>query len=348
MAMIMLKTKKLFTFFLSASLTTFAVTIPSTPILGTEFNPQEQVSINVYRQANPAVVTIKARGDSGSGTIVGSQGLIITNEHVVRQARGGQVNVITANGRNYSGQVIATDPNHDLALVKLNTQGNFPTIPLADGDGIQVGQHVYAIGNPFGFSGTLTTGILSRIAPNGDLQTDAAINPGNSGGPLLNSQGELIGVNKGIYSPGGRGNIGIGFATSALEARRLISSGGNSLGSGESSSLDSARSTPRQDNDGRDNNNNLPSPPVSPVPVSPSPAPNLGVDINSQTLVIESVETNSAAERLGLRVGDRLVAVNDLRLYSVEDLVSVLDSSSQEVSLTIVRNYRVISVQGSF
>ena len=338
----MLKTKQLFTCFLSASLTTFAVTIPSTPTLGTEFNPQEQVSINVYRQANPAVVTVKARGDSGSGTIVDSAGLIITNEHVVRQARGGRVSVTTANGRNYSGQVIATDPNHDLALVKLNTQDSFPTIPLADADGIQVGQHVYAIGNPFGFSGTLTTGILSRIAPNGDLQTDAAINPGNSGGPLLNSQGELIGVNKGIYSPGGRGNIGIGFATSALEARRLISSRGNSS--------DSARSISRQDDDGRNSdngNNNLPSSPVSPVPVSPSPAPSLGVEINSQTLVVQSVESNSVAERLGLRVGDRLVAVNELRLYSVEDLVSVLDSSSQEVSLTIVRNYRVISIQGS-
>ena len=205
-----------------------------------------------------------------------------------------------------------------------------------------VGQHVYAIGNPFGFSGTLTTGILSRVAPNGDLQTDAAINPGNSGGPLLNSQGELIGVNKGIYSPGGRGNIGIGFATSALEARRLIRNRGNSS--------ESTRSISRQDDNSRDSNNsnnNLPSSPVSPVPVSPSPTPSLGVDINSQTLVIQSVESNSLAERLGLRVGDRLVAVNDLRLYSVEDLVSVLDSSSQEVSLTIVRNYRVISIQGN-
>ena len=337
----MLKTKQLFTCFLSASLTTFAVTIPSTPTLGTEFNPQEQVSINVYRQANPAVVTIKAGGDSASGTIVDSAGLIITNEHVVRQARGGRVRVTTANGRNYSGQVIATDPNHDLALVRLNTQDSFPTIPLADADGIQVGQHVYAIGNPFGFSGTLTTGILSRVAPNGDLQTDAAINPGNSGGPLLNSQGELIGVNKGIYSPGGRGNIGIGFATSALEARRLIRNRGNSS--------ESARSISRQDDDGRDSNNsnnNLPSSPVSPLPVSPSPAPSLGVDINSQTLVIQSVESNSLAERLGLRVGDRLVAVNELRLYSVEDLVSVLDGSSQEVSLTIVRNYRVVTVEG--
>ena len=342
----MLKTKQLLTCFLSASLTTLAVTVPSTPILGTEFNPQEQVSINVYRQANPAVVTIKAGGDSASGTIVDSAGLIITNEHVVRQARGGRVSVTTANGRNYSGQVIATDPNHDLALVKLNAQGNFPTIPLADADGIQVGQHVYAIGNPFGFSGTLTTGILSRIAPNGDLQTDAAINPGNSGGPLLNSQGELIGVNKGIYSPGGRGNIGIGFATSALEARRLIRNRGNSLGSEESNSSNSARSLPRQDNNGSGSNRTLPSP-SSPAPISPSPAPSLGVDINPQTLVIQSVEANSLAERLGLRVGDRLVAVNDLRLYSVEDLVSVLDGSSQEVSLTIVRNYRVISIQGS-
>lgn len=201
-----------------------------TPALGSVLTPpvlaqapnDEQTSIDVYRLVNPAVVLISTGRSSGSGSIVSPEGLVLTNEHVVRGARGGRVSVSTNTGDRYIGQVIATDRQNDLALVRLETTDRLPTVRLSDSEGIQVGQRVFAIGSPFGLSGTLTTGILSRIARNGDLQTDAALNPGNSGGPLLNSRGELVGVNKAILSPDGRGNTGIGFATSAIIAREFI------------------------------------------------------------------------------------------------------------------------------
>ncbi|MGB5970191.1 MAG: trypsin-like peptidase domain-containing protein, partial [Spirulinaceae cyanobacterium] len=193
----------------------------SEPRLLAQYNGDEQVSIDVYNQASPAVVTIQVGRGAGSGSIISSEGLILTNEHVIRNANRGVVKVIAAEGKEYQGNVIAVDSPNDLALVRLNTSDRLPTIPIASANSIKVGQTVYAIGSPFGLSGTFTQGTLSRIAPNGDLQTDAAINPGNSGGPLLNSRGELIGVNKAILSAGGRGNIGIGFATSATEAQQF-------------------------------------------------------------------------------------------------------------------------------
>ncbi|WP_448563310.1 S1C family serine protease, partial [Trichothermofontia sp.] len=191
------------------------------PSMAAPFQSNEQTNINVYRNASPAVVTIIGGNNTGSGSIISPEGLVITNEHVVRAARSGMVSVQTSNGQRYTGQVIATDAANDLALIQLRTNERLPFIRLAASDGIQIGQQVFAIGSPFGLSGTLTTGILSRIAPNGDLQTDAVLNPGNSGGPLLNSQGELIGVNKAILANQGS-NTGIGFATSALVAQHFV------------------------------------------------------------------------------------------------------------------------------
>jgi S1-C subfamily serine protease len=192
--------------------------------------PEERTAINVYRLSSPSVVTVEigrsGRGN-GSGSIVSADGLVLTNDHVVRNAMGGQVSILTANGKRYPGRVIARDQSNDLALVQLTTSDRLPALRLGNASELAVGQRVFAIGSPFGLSGTLTTGILSRITPEGMLQTDAAINPGNSGGPLLNSKGELIGVNTAILSPGGQrpGNIGIGFASSVTAARRFIQLG---------------------------------------------------------------------------------------------------------------------------
>ena len=174
----------------------------------------EETNVLVYEKASPAVVSIDTEKTNGSGTIISSDGLVLTNAHVVAEET--SVNVILADGQEMVADVIAFgEVGLDLAVLQIRDARNLPTVPIAASGSVKVGQRAFAIGNPFGqFQGTLTVGIVSRIDQDRDLiQTDAAINPGNSGGPLLNSQGELIGVNTAIFTRGrGGGNIGIGFA----------------------------------------------------------------------------------------------------------------------------------------
>jgi serine protease Do len=177
----------------------------------------EQENISVYEQAAQAVVTINALVNggpsSGAGVIIDPSGLIVTSSHVVGNA--GQAYVSLSDGRKARAIVVGQmSDKTDLAILKVNVESPLPTIRLGDSSQVKVGQRVLAIGNPYGFERTLTTGIISRIdSTRNRLQTDAAINPGNSGGPLLDSQGYLIGINQSIYNPeGNRSNIGIGFA----------------------------------------------------------------------------------------------------------------------------------------
>jgi S1-C subfamily serine protease len=292
-----------------------SVAVP--PVLA-QAQSDEQINIDIYRLSSPAVVTISSGRGSGSGTIVSPEGLVLTNNHVVRGASGGRVSISTTVGKRYTGQVIATDPRNDLALVRLNTSDRFPTVRLSNSENIQVGQRVFAIGSPFGLSGTLTTGILSRIGRNGDLQTDAALNPGNSGGPLLNSRGELIGVNKAILSPGGGGNIGIGFATSVVIAKDFIQQNRN-------------RTVPNA------------------IASTPSPStPLLGVTVDARTLVILGVQPGSLAANLGLRPGDQLVAINGRRLRGLQDLQSFLNRRPSSAIFTVGRNRRLADVRVNF
>lgn len=186
-------------------------------------NSDEQTNIRVYQVAAPAVVSVQAERGSGSGSIIDSSGLVLTSAHVVRNSK--KVTVILADKRKIPGQVIASTRNPDLALIRLQNPGNLPSLSIGSSSQIRVGQRAFAIGNPFGrFAGTLTTGIVSRI--DGDrklIQTDAALNPGNSGGPLLNSKGELIGVNTSIYTAANRdGNIGLGFAITADTVKEFV------------------------------------------------------------------------------------------------------------------------------
>lgn len=292
-------------------------TVP-VPTVVAQRGSEEQTSIDVYRLASPAVVTISTGRGSGSGTIVSPDGLVLTNEHVIRSASGGRVIVNMNTSKRYTGQVIATDRSNDLALVRLNTTDRFPTVRLSNSENIQVGARVFAIGSPFGLSGTLTTGILSRVGRNGDLQTDAALNPGNSGGPLLNSRGELIGVNKAIISPAGGGNTGIGFATSAVVARDFI-----------------------------EQNRNRTNPSTSALAPSPS-TPLLGVTVDAGTLVVLGVQPGSLAANLGLRRGDRLLAINGRRLRGIQDLQAFLETRPSSGVFTIGRNRRLADVRVNF
>ncbi|MEC4868286.1 MAG: trypsin-like peptidase domain-containing protein [Jaaginema sp. PMC 1078.18] len=185
---------------------------------------EERTNIRVYEAASPAVVSIEAANTSGSGSIITSDGLVLTNAHVVQGSN--TVTVILADGRRLSGNVIGFgERGLDLAMIRLRGAQGLPTVRLATPGSVKVGQRAFAIGNPFGqFQGTFTTGIVSRLdAEKGLIQTDAAINPGNSGGPLLNSQGEMIGVNTAIFTRGsGAGNIGIGFAIAIEQVRPFI------------------------------------------------------------------------------------------------------------------------------
>ncbi|NJL03000.1 MAG: trypsin-like serine protease, partial [Spirulinaceae cyanobacterium SM2_1_0] len=187
----------------------------------------ETTTIAVYEQTSPAVVTLSVGAGSGSGSIIGAQGLVVTNEHVVSFDPTQGIRVQTMAGGIYEGQVVAVDVVNDLALVQIISGEVFPTVRLAGPGMTRVGQQVFAIGSPFGLTGTLSTGILSRMAPNGDLQTSVMINLGSSGGPLLNSRGELIGVNKEFVQSADGGNVGISFATSVDRVWELVEHGFN-------------------------------------------------------------------------------------------------------------------------
>ncbi|PSB13552.1 serine protease [filamentous cyanobacterium CCP2] len=181
---------------------------------------------SVYEQSSPAVVSIETDNNSGSGSIISSDGLVLTNAHVVGEEQ--TVSVLMEDGTRYTGDVIGYgQAGLDLAVVRIRGGNNFPTIRFADEGSVRPGQQVFAIGNPFGrFQGSITQGIVSRIdREQGLIQTDASINPGNSGGPLLNSRGELIGVNTSIYAPrGATGNIGIGFAIPVEQIQPFLAS----------------------------------------------------------------------------------------------------------------------------
>ena len=161
----------------------------------------------------------------GSGFVIEQDGYIVTNHHVVDDAV--RVTVRLPDEREFVAQVVGTDPQTDLALLKIEASG-LPHLPLGDSESLRVGESVVAVGNPFGLGGTVTTGIVSGLArdinagPYVDfIQTDAAINRGNSGGPLLNMAGEVIGVNAAIYSPNG-GSVGVGFAIPADTVRTVV------------------------------------------------------------------------------------------------------------------------------
>ena len=204
----------------------FLCVIFSIPAIAVNYEPDEKINISVYERITPAVVSIEAQTEdgmsSGTGCIISKNGLILTGFHVIEGST--DIDVTIHGGHMYKAKIIAK-LERDLALIKIEPKKPLVTIPLGNSEDVKVGQKVLAIGNPFGFNNTLTQGIISRIdyAKN-RIQTDAAINPGCSGGPLLNTSGEVIGINQSIYNPDHNiSNIGIGFAIPINEAKQFIS-----------------------------------------------------------------------------------------------------------------------------
>ncbi len=218
-----------------------AVHLPPT---GTEtgLDPTENENVRIYREASPSVANIVTRTveydffynpvpveGAGSGFLIDKDGHILTNNHVVQGAQ--QIEVTLGDQTRETAKLIGADPRNDIALIQIDAKGhNFTPLTLGDSRNLVVGQRALAIGNPFGFSSTLTTGIISalgRTVQTSDttfideaIQTDAAINRGNSGGPLLDSHGQVIGINSAIYAPNGT-TAGIGFAIPINTARRV-------------------------------------------------------------------------------------------------------------------------------
>jgi S1-C subfamily serine protease len=210
----------------------------------------EAINVRVYRQASPAVANILTKATeydffqdpvpvegAGSGFVIDDKGYILTNFHVVQEAQ--SIEVVLGDQSRFPGKFIGADQRNDVALIKIDPKGkHLVALPLGDSAALQVGQKVLAIGNPFGFQSTLTTGVVSAIGRTVQtsqatfideaIQTDAAINRGNSGGPLINTHGEVIGINSAIYTPSGT-TAGIGFAipinTAKVIAHDLITEG---------------------------------------------------------------------------------------------------------------------------
>jgi S1-C subfamily serine protease len=285
---------------------------------GDTLDTEEQNNITVYRKNIGSVVNITSRAvtfdffyglvpaeGQGSGFIIDKEGHILTNFHVIEDAR--QVEVTLHNRKKYRATIVGTDRSHDLAVVQIKATDLQPMV-LGDSTHLQVGQKVYAIGNPFGLSGTLTRGIVSSIRsvqePDGvaieeAIQTDAAINPGNSGGPLLNWHGEVIGINTMIASNVGQ-SAGIGFAIPINTAKAVL----NDL-----VTLGRVR---------------RPALGVRTLPIDPDLADQLGLAADYGLLIVQVIP-GSAAEHAGLHAGNERAFLGNMPITVGGDLIVAID-----------------------
>ena len=313
------------------------------------YDAEEQNNIAIYKRVLPSVVNITSttlgfnffygavpQQGQGSGCVRDKSGHVLTNYHVVEGANRG-IKVQLSNKRSYSAKVVGTDKVHDLALLQIDAPGLEP-VTLADSSSLSVGQKVYAIGNPFGLSGTMTRGIISSIrtiggsegAPIEDaIQTDAAINPGNSGGPLLNSRGEVIGINTMIASNGAEQSSGIGFAIPINTAKAVL---------GDLTRYGRVK---------------RPSLGIVSFAIGPDLAEQIGL-ASDYGVLIQRVIPGGAAERAGLHGGneqayvgntpimlggDLIVAIDGQQVADPQDISAIMDKhqAGDTVSVSILR-----------
>ena len=291
---------------------------------------EEQNNISVYRKNIASVVNITSRvmtfdffyglvpqEGQGSGFVIDKEGHILTNYHVIADAR--QVEVTLHNRKKYKATIVGTDKPHDLAIVQIKAPDLQP-MTLGDSANLQVGQKVYAIGNPFGLAGTLTLGIVSSIRqvqePDGlvieeAIQTDAAINPGNSGGPLLNWHGQVIGINTMIASSVGQ-SAGIGFAIPINTAKAVV----NDL-----VTLGRVR---------------RPALGVRTIPIDSEIAEELSLAADYGLLIVQAVPGGSA-DRAGLRGGTERAYLGNIPIMIGGDLIVAIDGEKIESQQTLAQ-----------
>ncbi len=297
---------------------------------GSLLDAYSETVVSVADEVSPAVVSIEViQSDTGqpggkaSGFIFTEDGYIITNSHAV--SRYTKMDVVLSDGRKYKGKLIGDDPDTDIAILKINSMDSFPKAKLGDSESVRVGQMAIAIGNPYGFQCTVTTGVVSALgrsirSQNGRLmdnvlQTDAALNPGNSGGPLVNSRGEVIGVNTALIFPA----QGLCFATAINTAkdiaRDLIQNG--------------KVKRPYLGIQGQD------------IKIPRLAIAALGLQSN-RGLIVLAVEEHSPAKKAGLKWGDVIIGCNDQRIKGFDDLHKAItkDSIGNPVKLQIVRTLR--------
>jgi len=321
---------------------------------GEPLDSEEQNNINVYRKNIASVVNITSRvmtfdffyglvpqEGQGSGFVIDKEGHILTNYHVIQDAR--QVEVTLHNRKKYRATIVGVDKSHDLAVVQVKGADLQP-MTLGDSTHLQVGQAVYAIGNPFGLAGTLTRGIVSSIRqvqePDGmvieeAIQTDAAINPGNSGGPLLNWHGEVIGINTMIASNVGQ-SAGIGFAIPINTAKAVL----NDL-----VTLGRVR---------------RPALGIRTIPIDPELASEMNLSADYGLLIVQAV-SGGAADRAGLRGGneraylgntqimiggDLIIAIDGDKIESQQDLAQIMNKhrAGDTIKVTIYRGKKKMEV----
>jgi S1-C subfamily serine protease len=294
------------------------------------FTPGELNNISVYKRVLPSVVNVTSsqlsfdffygvvpQQGQGSGFVLTKDGRILTNYHVIADAQ--KVEVTLSDKHKYPAQIILQDRTHDVALLQIHATNLTPAV-LSESRDLQVGENVYAIGNPFGLNGTMTTGIISSIRsvrePEGALienaiQTDAAINPGNSGGPLLNSRGEVIGMNTLIASNGAEQNSGIGFAIPVDRLKAILA---------DFSKFGRVR---------------RPSLGIESLSIGPDLAQQIGLPAGYGVLIQRTVQ-GGAAQRAGLRGGDQQAYLGNTPIYLGGDLIVAIDSqevtSAQDIS----------------
>jgi len=296
----------------------------------------EKNNVAIYQKASPSVVNIIStviardffftpipREGSGSGSIIDKNGHILTNNHVIRDAQ--KLEVTLFDGSKWPAKLVGTDPDNDLAVININPPAEkLKPLPLGDSQKLQVGQKVLAIGNPFGLGLTLTTGIISSLGRTirsevgtmiEDLiQTDASINPGNSGGPLLNSEGEIIGINTAIVSPTG-GSVGIGFAIPVNTAKRII---------------------PQLVSKGYVS---YPYLGASVQTVFPELAKYLGLKAERGAMVIE-VTPGGPSDKAGLKGGTKQIQVRNLLLIVGGDVITQIDQFEVKDSDGLIKHVR--------
>lgn len=268
-----------------------------------------------FEQQNPETAP---RNGLGSGFIISKDGQIVTNHHVVNGAQ--SVQVTMADGRKFDAEVLGSDPATDIALISIKAEIELPFVSFGTSQTMRAGDEVVAVGNPFGLSSTVTSGIISAMSrdinsgPYDDfIQTDASINLGNSGGPLFNNNGEVIGVNTAIISPGG-GSVGIGFAVPSDVVREVVA---------------------ELAQDGSVTRGWLG---VSIRPMSDEVAEVLGFEI-SKGAVIDAVSKDSPAEAAGLMKGDIILSFGGTQIEALRDLTrAVADKNPDEIAdMTVLR-----------